>query len=89
MPGPADFHPTVADARLAAAGVVDAATALDAAVDVLDAYATAGETPIRGFLCARECPATRLPRGGRGASYVLADLPGRPQAILASLCSDI
>jgi hypothetical protein len=63
MPGPADFHPTVADARLAAAGVVDAATALDAAIDVLDAFATAGETPIRGFLRARECPATRLPRG--------------------------
>jgi hypothetical protein len=64
MQGTADFHHTIANARLAeAAGVVDAATALDAAVDVLDAHAAAGDTPIRSFLRARERPATRLPSG--------------------------
>jgi hypothetical protein len=41
---------------------VDNTTALDAAVDVLDAHATARNTPIGGFLHARECPATWPPR---------------------------
>jgi hypothetical protein len=59
----ADFHEPIADARLPqAAGVVDDAAALDAAVDVLDAHATAGEAPIRRFLRACEGPAPRLPR---------------------------
>ena len=64
MQGTADVHHTIADAHLAeAARVVDYATALDAAVDVLDAHAAAGDTPIRGFLRARERSATRLPGG--------------------------
>jgi hypothetical protein len=57
----ANFHDTIADACLPeTAGVVDDAAALDAAVDVLDAHATAGDPTIRGFLRAREGPATRL-----------------------------
>ena len=57
----ADFHDQIADACLSqAAGVVDDATALDTAVDVLDAHAPAGKAPIRGFLGAREGPAPRL-----------------------------
>jgi hypothetical protein len=57
----ADFYHQIADTGLSeAAGVVDNATALDATVNVLDADATAGDTPIRGFLCAREGPAPRL-----------------------------
>ena len=63
MQGTADFHEQIADARLPqAAGVVDDAAALDAAVDVLDAHATVRDTPIRRFLRAREGPAPRLPR---------------------------
>jgi hypothetical protein len=59
----ADFHEQIADARLPqAAGVVDDAAALDAAVDVLDAHATARDAPIRRVLRAREGPAPRLPR---------------------------
>jgi hypothetical protein len=59
----ADVHEQIADARLPqAAGVVDDAAALDAAVDVLDAHATACDAPIRRFLRAREGPAPRLPR---------------------------
>ncbi len=59
----ADFHDQIADAGLPqAAGVVDDATALDAAVDVLDAHAPAGDPPIRSFLRAREGPAPRLLR---------------------------
>jgi hypothetical protein len=45
---------------LQAAGVVDDAAALDAAVDVLDAHTSAGHAPIRGFLQAREGSAPRL-----------------------------
>jgi len=57
----ADFHDQVADARLPqAAGVVDDATALDAAVDVLDAYATTRDASIGGFLAAREGSAAGL-----------------------------
>jgi hypothetical protein len=62
MPCAADFHDQIADACLPeAAGVVDHAAALDAAVDVLNAHATAGDPTIRGFLRARKGPATRLP----------------------------
>jgi hypothetical protein len=58
----ADFHDQIADARLPeAAGVMNDAAALDAAIDVLNAHATTGDTPIRRFLCAREGPAPRLP----------------------------
>src|ERR671922_1427304 len=63
MQGTADFHEQIADARLPqAAGVVDDAAAFDAAVDVLDAHATACDAPIRRFLRTREAPAPRLPR---------------------------
>ena len=58
----ADFHHEIAAALLAGAErVVDNATVLDAAVDVLDAHAMVSDAPIPGFLCARECTATRLP----------------------------
>ena len=61
MPCTADFYEQIADACFPqAAGVVDDTAALDAAVDVLDAHASAGDAPIRGFLCARERPAPRL-----------------------------
>jgi hypothetical protein len=53
MPGTADFHEPIADARLSQpAGVMDYAAALDAAVDVLDA-------PIRLFLRACEGSSSR------------------------------
>jgi hypothetical protein len=58
----ANFHHQIADARLPeAADVVNAATALDAAVDVLDAHAPAGDATIGGFLGARQGPAAGLP----------------------------
>jgi hypothetical protein len=51
----ADFHDQIADSCLPeAAGIVDDAAALDAAVDVLDADAAAGDPPICSFLCPRE-----------------------------------
>ena len=57
----ADFHDPVADARLPeAAGVMDHAAALDAAVDVLNAHAAAGDAPIGGFLAAGEGSASWL-----------------------------
>src|SRR5512132_1319131 len=63
MQGTANFHHQIADTRLPqAAGVVDDAAALDAAVDVLDAHTSAGDALIRGFLCPREGPAPGLPR---------------------------
>jgi hypothetical protein len=63
MQGTADFHEQIADACLPqAAGVMDDAAAFDAAVDVLDAHATAGDAPIRRLLRARQAPALRLPR---------------------------
>jgi hypothetical protein len=59
----ADFHEQIADARLPqAVGVVDDAAALDAAVDVLEAHATARDAPMRRVLRSREGPAPRLPR---------------------------
>jgi hypothetical protein len=58
----ADFHEQIADACLPkAASLVDNTAALDAAVDVLDAHATAGDAPIRRFLHTREVPPPRLP----------------------------
>jgi hypothetical protein len=58
----ADFHEQVADTGLSeAAGIMDAATALDAAVDVLDAHTLARDAPIRRFLHARN----PRPRGFR------------------------
>jgi hypothetical protein len=65
MQGTADFHHQIADARLPqSTRVMDDAAALDAAVDVLDAHAPAGDAAIRGFLGAREGPAPGLPRVG-------------------------
>ena len=58
----ADFHEQIADARLSeAAGLVHNTAALDAAIDMLDAYAPAGDTPIRGLLRACKLPSARLP----------------------------
>ena len=57
----ADFHDLISGTCLPqAARVLNNATALDAAVDMLDADATACDAPIHGFLCAREGPAPRL-----------------------------
>ena len=59
----ADFHDQIADPRLSqAADIMDDAAALDAAVDVFDTHASAGDAPIRRFLQAREGPASWLPR---------------------------
>src|SRR3954454_16341995 len=47
----ADFHDEIADTGFPeAGGVVDDATTLDAAVDMLDAHTPASDTSIRGFL---------------------------------------
>ena len=59
----ADVHDQIADTDLAnAAGVVDDATALDAAVDRLDAHATSGDASIRGLLRASEWTSPGLAR---------------------------
>jgi hypothetical protein len=64
MPCTADVHHTIADARLLeAAGVVDGATALDAAVDVLDTHAPPRDAPIHRFLRACAGATSRLPGG--------------------------
>jgi hypothetical protein len=53
----ADFHYQIADARLPeAVRLVHHATALHAAVDVLDVDASTGDAPIGRFLRARERP---------------------------------
>jgi hypothetical protein len=49
---------------------MDDATALDAAVNVLNAHAPAGDVPIGGFLHAREVPASWL-SGGHDALYLV------------------
>ena len=55
MPSTADFHDQITAARLPqAADVVDHATAFDAAGDLLNAHATAGDTPMGSLLGARE-----------------------------------
>jgi hypothetical protein len=57
----ADFHDQIAHAHLPqAVRLVHNATALHAAVDVLDADAPTGDAPIGRFLRAREGPAARL-----------------------------
>ena len=56
-----DFHDEVAVALLAEAErVMDNATPLEAAVDVLDAHAPTGEAPIAGSLRAPEGATQRL-----------------------------
>ena len=63
MQGTADFHDQIADTDLPkAAGVVDDATALDTAVDMLDAHATARDASIRGLLRASEFASPGLAR---------------------------
>jgi hypothetical protein len=60
----ADFQYTIADARLPqAAGVVDGATALDAAVDVLDTHAPPRDAPIHRLLRACKGATSRLSGG--------------------------
>jgi hypothetical protein len=66
----AGFYHQITDAHLPkTVGVVDDATVLHTAVDVLDAYATARDTPVRGFLRAREVIAqpwsNKAPTGDR------------------------
>jgi hypothetical protein len=57
----ADFHDHIADTNLPkTAGVVDDAAALHAAVDMLDAHATACNVSIRALLPAREFASPRL-----------------------------
>jgi hypothetical protein len=63
MQSTADFHHQVTNTRLPEAeGIVDDATALDAAIDVLDAHAPTGDASIRGFLLASKGPAPWLLR---------------------------
>jgi hypothetical protein len=77
----ADFHDPITDTRLPqAAGVVDNATALDTTVDVLNAHATAGDPPIRGFLGAREGPSSRF--SGRHDGFNLIEGEGQEAEIL-------
>jgi hypothetical protein len=60
MQGTADFHDAIANARLPeAAGVVDDAAALDAAVDVRNAHAAARDAPIRRIADRRSGRTTR------------------------------
>jgi hypothetical protein len=57
----ADFHDEIADTGFPeAVGVVDDATTLDAAVDMLDAHTPASDTSIHGFLRPCEGPAPWL-----------------------------
>ena len=57
----ADFHDQVAHARLPeAAGVVDHAAALDAAVDVFDAHAAPCNASVGGFFRPGESSAPRF-----------------------------
>jgi hypothetical protein len=63
MPHTADFDDQIADTGLSeAAGVMDGATAPDAAVDMFDAHATAADAWITGFLRTPENPVPWLPR---------------------------
>jgi hypothetical protein len=57
----ADFHNPITAARLPqAAGVMNHATAFDAAVHGLKTHAAAGDAPIRGFLGARQSSSARF-----------------------------
>jgi hypothetical protein len=95
----ADFHDQIADARLPkAAGVVDDATALDTAVDVLDAHAATRDAPICSFLGAREGPASRLPgrhddldliEGERQEAQILEQPTARGQGIRGRISNSL
>jgi hypothetical protein len=61
MQATADFHNQITDTRLPqAAGVVNQETAFDAAVDVLNTHATAGEASIRSLPGARQGSSPRF-----------------------------
>jgi hypothetical protein len=61
MQATTDFHDQITDTRLPqAAGVVNHATAFDAAVDVLNTHAAAGDASIHGFLGARQGSSSRF-----------------------------
>jgi hypothetical protein len=77
----ADFHDAITNAHLPqTAGVVDDATTLDTAVDMLDAHPTAGEAPIGRLLCGREFPDSRL--SGRHDGLNLLQGEGQEAQIL-------
>ena len=77
----ADFHAQVADARLPqAAGVMDDAATLDAAVDVLNAHAATRDASIGSFLAAREGSATWL--AGRHDNLDVVEREGQEARIL-------
>ena|SRR5215475_2286923 len=77
----ADFHDQIAATHLPhAVRVTDAATALDTAVDVLDADAAAGDLSIGGFLRPRESPAPWLL--GRHAALDVVKREGQEAEIL-------
>ena len=77
----ADFNHQIVHARLPqSACVLDDATALDAAVDVLDAHAATRNVPIRGFLRPCEGTAARLP--GRPDDLDLLQGEGQEAQIL-------
>jgi hypothetical protein len=59
---------------------MDAATALDTAIDGLDAHATTGDAPMRRLLCARELPSPRFP--GRHADLDLVERKRQAAEIL-------
>jgi hypothetical protein len=62
MQAAADFHDTIANARLSeAAGVVDDAAALDTAIDVFDAHAAARDAPVGRLLRLCEFLSSWLP----------------------------
>jgi len=70
MQSTADFHEQITGARLQpAAGVVNNATAFDAAGDMLNMHAAAGDAPIRGFLSARQGSSSRF--SGRHDGFLL------------------
>jgi hypothetical protein len=91
MQATADFHDQITDARLPqAAGVMHNATALDAAVDVLNAHAAAGDPPIGGFLGARQGSSSRfadrhdgfhLVQGEREEAQILEQPAARGQRV--------
>jgi hypothetical protein len=74
----ADFHDQIIDARLPqAAGIVDNATALDTAVDMLDAHAPTREAPLGplGATRGRRAPRPALVTWHSGAHDRRSDEP--------------
>src|SRR5918994_3851483 len=82
----ADLHDQIADTGLPeAVRLVLNATALHAAVHVLDADAPTGDAPIGGFLRAREGPASRLL--GRHDDLDLRERKGQKSQVLEQLAA--